>query len=119
MDGTIRIKRVYEPYGPDDGKRVLVERLWPRGFTRERLRADLWLKEIAPVPALRTWYAHDLAKWPEFAARYRAQLDGQQELVRQLLSLAEQGPLTLLYAARDVDHNSALILQNYLLGQRH
>lgn len=118
MNEVIRIKRVYEPYDPGDGKRVLVERLWPRGFTRERLHADLWMREIAPAPALRTWYAHDLAKWPEFAARYRAQLDGQQELVRQLLAFAEQGLLTLLYAARDADHNSALLLQNYLLEHR-
>lgn len=111
---TIRAKRVYEPYDPGDGTRVLVERLWPRGFTRERLHADIWLREIAPTTVLRTWYAHDLAKWPEFVTRYRTQLDEQQDLVHQLLEIAGRDSLTLLYAARDPDHSSAVVLLEYL-----
>ena len=114
MPKPIRAKRVYEPYSPDDGTRVLVERLWPRGFTRERLHADSWLREIAPTAELRTWYAHDVVKWPEFVTRYTAQLDSQPDLVASLLEMAHRGSLTLLYAARDIEHNSALVLLNYL-----
>ncbi len=110
----IRTKRVYEPYDPSDGTRVLVERLWPRGFTRERLHADSWMREIAPTVALRTWYAHDVEKWPEFVVRYRAQLDGQPDLVNDLLALAAQGSLTLLFAASDPQHSSAAVLLEYL-----
>lgn len=111
---TMQAKRVYEPYDPGDGTRVLVERLWPRGFTRERLHADIWLREIAPTAALRTWYAHDIAKWPEFVTRYRAQLGEQLDLVEQLLAIARKGPLTLLFAARDPQHSSAIVLLDYL-----
>jgi len=114
MPEPIRAKRVYEPHNSDDGTRVLVERLWPRGFTRERLHDDSWLREIAPTAELRTWYAHDVAKWPEFVTRYTAQLDTQPSLVESLLQMARHGPLTLLYAARDTEHNSALVLLNYL-----
>ena len=114
MPEPIQTKRVYEPYNSDDGTRVLVERLWPRGFTRERLHADSWLREIAPTAELRTWYAHDVAKWPKFVTRYTAQLDTQPDLVESLLQMARHGPLTLLYAARDTEHNSALVLLNYL-----
>ncbi len=107
-------KRVYEPCDPADGTRVLVERLWPRGFTRELLHADAWMRDIAPSAALRTWYAHDVAKWPEFVARYHVELDGHQDLVEQLLTIARHGPLTLLYAARDPEHSSAIVLLDYL-----
>jgi uncharacterized protein YeaO (DUF488 family) len=117
MPEPIQAKRVYEEYSPDDGARVLVERLWPRGFTRERLHADTWLREIAPTAELRTWYAHDVAKWPEFVTRYTSQLDSQPDLVASLLEVAHRGPLTLLYAAKDTEHNSALVLLNYLKGQ--
>ena len=111
---SIRTKRVYEPYDHEDGTRVLVERLWPRGFTRERLHADLWLRDIAPTAELRTWYAHDGSKWPAFVARYRAQLDSQPELVEQLLTIAASGTLTLLYASRDSEHSSTTVLASYL-----
>ncbi|MHB8107687.1 MAG: DUF488 domain-containing protein [Candidatus Cryosericum sp.] len=110
----IRAKRVYEPHDPADGTRILVERLWPRGFTRERLHADSWLRDIAPTAELRTWYAHDIAKWPEFVKRYTAQLDTQPDLVASLLEMARHGPLTLLFAAKDPDHSSAIVLLNYL-----
>lgn len=114
MPELIRAKRVYEEYSPDDGACVLVERLWPRGFTRERLHADSWLREIAPTAELRTWYAHDVAKWPEFVIQYTAQLDAQPDLVASLLDIARHGPLTLLFAAKDPDHSSAIVLLNYL-----
>ena len=117
MPEPSRAKRVYEPYNSDDGTRVLVERLWPRGITHERLHADSWLREIAPTAELRTWYAHDIVKWPEFVTRYTAQLDSQPDLVASLLEIARRGPLTLLYAAQDTEHNSALVLLNYLKGQ--
>ena len=114
MPEPIQVKRVYEEYSPDDGTRVLVERLWPRGFTRERLHADSWLRDIAPTAELRTWYAHDVTKWPEFVARYTTQLDTQPDLVASLLETARHGPLTLLFAARDTEHNSAIVVLNYL-----
>jgi uncharacterized protein YeaO (DUF488 family) len=91
-----------------------VERLWPRGFTRERLHADSWLRDIAPTAELRTWYAHDVTKWSEFVTRYTAQLDTQPDLVASLLETARHGPLTLLFAAKDPDHSSAVVLLNYL-----
>jgi len=114
MPELIRAKRVYEEYSPDDGTRVLVERLWPRDFTRERLHADSWLREIAPTAELRTWYAHDIAKWTEFATRYTAQLDTQPDLVESLLQTTRHGPLTLLFAAKDPSHSSAIVLLGYL-----
>jgi len=114
MPAAIRAKRVYEPYSLDEGTRVLVERLWPRGVTHERLHAETWLREIAPIAALRTWYAHDPAKWPEFVTRYTAQLDSQPDLVASLLEIARRGPLTLLYATRVTEHSSALVLLDYL-----
>jgi len=117
MSEPIQAKRVYEEYSSDDGTRVLVERLWSRGFTRERLHADSWLREIAPTAELRTWYAHDVTKWPEFVTRYTVQLDSQPDLVASLLEIARRGPLTLVYATRDTEHSSTLVLLNYLKGQ--
>ena len=114
MPEPIRAKRVYEPYSPDDGTRVLVERLWPRGMSHERLHADTWLREIAPTTALRIWYEHDPTKWPEFVTRYTAELDSQPDLVASLLETAHRGPLSLLYATRDTKHSSALVLLDYL-----
>jgi len=110
----IRAKRVYEPYDETDGTRILVERLWPRGFTHDRLHADTWMREIAPTAGLRAWYAHDIARWPEFVTRYRAELGQHEDLVEQLLAIAQSGPLTLLYAARDPGHSSAIVLLDYL-----
>src|SRR5450756_2566714 len=114
MPEPIQEKRVYEEYSPDDGTRVLVERLWPRGFSRERLHADSWLREIAPTAELRTWCGPHRAKWPEFVTRYTAQVDTQPDPVESLLQIARRGPLTLLYADKDTEHNSALVLLNYL-----
>src|SRR5690606_2895537 len=99
--GEIRLKRVYDPPSPDDGRRILVERLWPRGLTKEQARVDLWLKEVAPSPELRAWYSHDQAKWPEFRQRYIEELRGNPA-VEQLRRLLEESPVTtFVFAARD------------------
>ncbi len=113
--GTRRIKtkRVYESAECGDGKRVLVDRLWPRGLSRAGARIDLWLKEIAPSTELRRWFAHDPARWAEFKQRYREELDTKHDAVRQLLDEAATG-LTLLYSARDDTRNNAAALQEYL-----
>lgn len=115
----IVVKRVYDPPEPSDGTRVLVDRLWPRGVTKERARVDLWLKEVAPSNQLRTWFGHDPAKWDDFRRRYMAELEsveGQAALAR-LRELARQGPVTLVYAARDAEHNDAVALQELLAGE--
>ena len=111
---NIRIKRVYEVASADDGVRVLVDRLWPRGLTKEKVQADLWLKEVAPSDALRKWFHHDQPLWQEFKSRYFAELEQNPQLVAQLLDLATKGTLTLLYGARDPDHNQAAALAEYL-----
>ena len=114
---SITLKRVYDEAEPSDGTRVLVERLWPRGISKERARIDLWLKEVAPSSELRTWYGHDPAKFAEFRQRYEAELtsaSGQADLAR-LRELAQQGPLTLVFAARDTEHSNAVVLRDLLL----
>ena len=110
----IRTKRVYEPASPSDGPRFLVERLWPRGIKKEALHMQAWLKDVAPSPALRQWFSHDPAKWPEFQRRYLRELDANPESCRPLLDAARSGTLTLIYSARDPERNSAKILQTYL-----
>jgi uncharacterized protein YeaO (DUF488 family) len=107
---TIKLKRVYEQPDTKDGERVLVDRLWPRGLTKEKARVDLWLKEIAPSTELRRWFGHDPAKWMEFKRRYRAELKGNKEQVARLKDEMEKGPVTLLYGARDEEHNEAVVL---------
>ena len=113
----IQAKRVYDPVEPDDGFRVLVDRLWPRGLTKARVRADLWLKDIAPGTALRKWFGHDRSKWEEFRTRYLAELSGAPEVAERLLDEAKTGRVTLLYAARDTECNHAVVLREYLLGR--
>ncbi len=107
---TIKLKRVYELPDTKDGERVLVDRLWPRGLTKEKARVDLWLKEIAPSTELRRWFGHDPAKWTEFKRRYRAELKRNKEQVARLKDEMEKGPMTLLYGARDEEHNEAVVL---------
>jgi uncharacterized protein YeaO (DUF488 family) len=110
----IHLKRVYEPPSTDDGFRVLVERLWPRGLSKSRAQVDLWLKDIAPSPQLRTWYGHELEKWEEFQRRYRTELQ-TNAAVGQLQQLQQDKPIiTFVYAARDTEHNSALVLKAFL-----
>ncbi len=110
----IKIKRIYENPAQNDGFRFLVDRLWPRGLTREASKIDDWLKNVAPSQPLRVWFGHDPAKWDEFCRRYTAELDGKPETWLPILEAARRGNVTLLYSARDTEHNSALILMGYL-----
>jgi len=112
----IRLKRVYEAPSPDDGLRVLVERLWPRGLSKGRAAVDEWMKDIAPSPELRRWFDHDPAKWEEFQKRYWAELQHQDDVVEELRRKCHAGTVTLVYAARDEQHNSALALKAFLKG---
>lgn len=110
----IRTKRVYEPADDEDGIRILVDRLWPRGLTKEKVNA-LWLKEIAPSNDLRKWFHHEEHKWEEFKQHYFAELDQNPEAVEKLLAEAEKGRVTLLYSAKDEKDNQAVALREYLL----
>ena len=110
----IRLKRAYEPASPDDGERILVERLWPRGLTKAKAKIDEWMKDIAPRPDLRKWFGHDPKKWGEFRKRYRAELKADKEAVAILRKKAKAGVVTLVYAAHDEEHNSALVLKEFL-----
>ncbi|HQU15878.1 MAG: hypothetical protein B7Z66_06290 [Chromatiales bacterium 21-64-14] len=110
----IRLKRVYEKPAPGDGMRILVERLWPRGLKKEDARVDRWMKEIAPRTELRQWFGHDPERWPEFQRRYRAELKAHQEQLQELRALARRATVTLVYAARDEEHNSAVVLKRVL-----
>ena len=114
---AIQIKRVYDPIAEDDGFRVLVDRLWPRGVRKETAHVDLWLKDVAPSTELRQWYHHDLEKWEDFRARYFTELEAHPEPVQRLLEAARQGSLTLLYASRDTQNNQAIALRDYLTAR--
>ena len=113
----IKIKRVYEKPGKDDGKRILVDRLWPRGLTKEKASIDLWMKEIAPSTELRKWFGHDPDKWKEFGKRYSEELRKNEEQVSLLKEQLKKGTVTLLYGARDQEHNQALILKELFSPQ--
>lgn len=110
----LKTKRVYESAKTSDGVRFLVERLWPRGIKNEELKMKAWLKDVAPSPELRKWFGHDPDKWREFQKRYRAELKSNPEAWKPILEAAKQGDVTLLYSARDTEHNSALLLQQFL-----
>jgi len=110
----IQLKRAYEVPSPEDGLRILVERLWPRGVKREKAAIDLWLKEIAPSTELRQWYNHDVEKWPEFRKRYFAELKQRGELLDELKQHIAAGTVTFVFAAKDEQHNSAVALKEYL-----
>ncbi len=110
----LKTKRVYESATKSDGSRFLVERLWPRGIKKEKLKMEAWLKDVAPSPELRKWFAHDPDKWAEFKKRYRAELRSNPDAWKPILETAEQGDVTLLYSARDTEHNSALLLKAFL-----
>ena len=109
----VRIKRVYETPADDDGKRILIDRLWPRGLTKEKAKVDLWLKDIAPSTGLRQWFGHDPAKWPEFQKRYRQELDANTPVVAQLRDELKQGHATLVFGAKDEQYNDAAVLKAY------
>lgn len=110
----IKIKRVYDPPAPDDGPRLLVERLWPRGMKKDSFQMNAWLKEAAPSTELRRWFSHDPEKWDEFQRRYKEELRHHPEAVQPIRAAAREGNVTLLISTRDAEHNSALILKQYL-----
>ena len=114
---TIRIKRVYDEASPADGVRVLVDRLWPRGVSKQAARIDAWLKEIAPSDALRRELHRDSERWDEFVRRYHAELKSQPHRIAELLALARGGTLTLVYAAKDTKHNNAEALRRFLVAR--
>jgi len=113
---NIRLKRAYEPPSAEDGLRVLVDRLWPRGRSKTEAAIDRWLKEVAPSSELRRWFGHDLRKWDQFGKKYEAELSGRGDLLRELRQAAQEGPLTLVYSARDQEHNQAVVLRDVLKG---
>lgn len=111
----IHLKRAYEPPSCADGVRILVDRLWPRGMSKERAAIDRWMKDIAPSTELRRWFAHDPKRWNEFCRRYRTELSHHGQILGELRAMARKGPLTLIYAARDEAHNEAIVLRDVLL----
>ncbi len=110
----IRIKRIYDPQGPDDGFRVLVDRLWPRGLSKARANVDEWRREIAPSDDLRKWFQHDPQKFEEFRKRYRTELSEHMGSVEKLSERARNGDLTILYSAHDTEHNNAVVVKELL-----
>ncbi|HTG24987.1 MAG TPA: DUF488 domain-containing protein [Reyranella sp.] len=113
----IRLKRAYQPAAADDGARILVDRLWPRGLKKSDAAIDRWLKDIAPSTALRKWFAHDPARWPEFRRRYAAEIRRHPDQLAELRAIARKGPVTLIFSARDELRNDAVVLRNVLLGR--
>ena len=114
---NIQLKRVYEGPGDTAGKRILIDRLWPRGLTKEKARIELWLKDIAPSTELRTWFGHDPSKWDDFKQRYKNELKNNSEAVSKLREQMSQGKVTFVYSAKDKEHNDAVVLAEYL-GER-
>ncbi len=115
---TVHIKRVYDPASALDGRRILVDRLWPRGISKNEARIDVWMKDIAPSNELRTWFNHDPDKWPEFVRRYRSELKASAAVIRELRVEAGKSTITLLYAAKDERHNNAVVLRDILVKTR-
>ena len=114
---NIRIKRAYEEPDREDGTRILVDRLWPRGLTKEKAKVDLWLKDVAPSTELRKWFAHDPGKWAEFQSRYLEELKRNKEQLSLLRQEAAKGTVTLVFGAKDQQHNEAVILQRLLVAK--
>lgn len=110
----IKIKRIYDPASADDGQRILIDRLWPRGIKKENAKIDEWLKEIAPSDELRKWFSHDPDKWTEFRKKYRDELRKKQDLVDKLCKEAKNGKITLLFSARDTEFNNAVVLKEVI-----
>jgi uncharacterized protein YeaO (DUF488 family) len=114
----VRLKRAYAPAEPSDGFRILVDRLWPRGLTRESARVDLWLKDIAPSSELRKWFNHDSKRWRSFRTKYFREIDSSPDALAVLLNHVRKGPVTLVYAAREERYNDAVALNEYLTSRR-
>jgi uncharacterized protein YeaO (DUF488 family) len=111
---SVRLKRVYQTPEPSDGTRILVDRLWPRGLSKARAKLDLWLKEIAPSTELRKWFGHEPQKWSDFRRRYKSELKGHAEQLAVIKNKAAEDAVTLLFAARDQEHNEAVVLKELL-----
>jgi uncharacterized protein YeaO (DUF488 family) len=111
---SIRLKRAYDKPAKADGRRILVDRIWPRGLTKKDARIDEWLKEIAPSTGLRKWFGHDPSRWEEFKKRYFRELDNKRERVQQLVRESKKRTVTLLFGAKDTEHNNAVALKEYL-----
>jgi uncharacterized protein YeaO (DUF488 family) len=109
----IALKRVYEKPAESDGKRILVDRLWPRGLTKEKAKVDIWLKDIAPSTELRQWFNHEPSKWPEFKKRYRAEMSSNKPALSVLNDLLTGEKVTILYGAKDEEHNEAVVIKEY------
>jgi len=110
----LKIKRVYDPVSADDGKRILIDRLWPRGIKKEKAHIDEWLKEIAPSNELRRWYSHDPAKWAEFKKRYRKEIAGEAERLKKIKVEARKQTVTLLFSSKELERNNAVALKEML-----
>jgi uncharacterized protein YeaO (DUF488 family) len=110
MPMDVRLKRAYDPASASDGYRVLIDRLWPRGITREHARLDEWARDLAPSAELRSWFGHDPSRFAEFSRRYSGELVAQKDKLRELRRRARNGRLTLVYGARDTEHNDAVVL---------
>ena len=114
MAARLQIKRIYDPASVDDGARILVDRIWPRGVTKDAAALTLWFKDIAPSGSLRKWFGHDPQRYAEFGRRYRKELDANAEAVAHMRAFLKEGRVTLLYAAHDPVHNHARVLENYI-----
>ena len=110
----LKIKRIYESASPDDGTRVLVDRIWPRGVSKDQAKIDHWWKDLAPSTELRKWYAHRVERWQEFRKKYMAGLKHHDEALNKLKALAASGRVTLVYSAKDVQHNQAIVVKDYI-----
>lgn len=116
--GHLRLKRVYEPATSDDGVRILIDRLWPRGLSKVRAAVDHWMKDIAPSTELREWFGHDPSRWPEFQRRYREELRQHAPVLDRIREMATEHVVTLLFGAHDEEHNDAIVLREVLLKKR-
>ena len=114
----LQIKRTYDAPSRGDGRRILVERLWPRGMTKEAVAADEWVKDVAPSTELRRWFGHRVERWEEFRRRYRKELDANRDVWEPILLAERRGTVTLLYSAHDVIHNGAVVLRDYLVARQ-
>ena len=114
---NVRLKRAYEPASSGDGQRILVDRLWPRGVRKSKLKIDDWMKDVAPSGELRAWFGHEPKRWDEFQHRYRRELSDHAEMVAELRRRARHGPVTLIYSAKDEKHNDAVVLRKAILGR--
>lgn len=113
---NVKLKRVYSSVDQDDGVRVLVDRVWPRGISKDKLQADIWLKDVAPSTELRKWFNHDRSKWKEFKEKYFAELQDKTEAIEKLFEMGKEQQVTLLYAAKGTEYNHAVALRDYLIS---